>query len=244
MKGAADTRVWALVEEVASRPRQAQAWQRALAEAIAAAVGNDAVGVFLCPLGDMLEASVAMAPLEFQPLGERLIKEFLPRALRGGTVSPAALVGAAPLREDAEPEVPYVRAELLEPAGFEALIGRFLRAEGNAVAGWISIFTRAPAALRLPQIEEPFGVVCRSAESALRDCLTLAAATGARLPKLSPILLSERERAVASLAARSLSDANIAQQLLISEGTVGRHLHSIYRKLGVNSRSELADLLR
>lgn len=49
--------------------------------------------------------------------------------------------------------------------------------------------------------------------------------------------LSPRELEVLQLVARGLTDAEVAEQLFISPRTVGRHLQSIYGKLGVNSRT-------
>ncbi|WP_051742156.1 LuxR family transcriptional regulator [Kitasatospora sp. MBT66] len=56
-------------------------------------------------------------------------------------------------------------------------------------------------------------------------------------------LLSAREREVAELAADGLSSRRIAERLVLSPRTVDTHLGSIYRKLGVSSRSALARLL-
>lgn len=56
--------------------------------------------------------------------------------------------------------------------------------------------------------------------------------------------LTKRETQVAHLAARGLTDAEIAAQLFISERTVGNHLYSIYRKLNINSRRELKYVLQ
>ena len=39
------------------------------------------------------------------------------------------------------------------------------------------------------------------------------------------------------LVAEGLGDAEVAQRLVVSPRTVHSHLRSIYRKLGVNSRS-------
>ncbi len=51
-------------------------------------------------------------------------------------------------------------------------------------------------------------------------------------------MLSERETEIMVLAARGLSNYQIAQELNISEATVKRHLANIYQKVGVRSRSE------
>ena len=51
-------------------------------------------------------------------------------------------------------------------------------------------------------------------------------------------LLSERETEVLKLAARGMSNKDIAEKLFISVRTVQAHLRSIFNKLGVGSRSE------
>lgn len=53
-------------------------------------------------------------------------------------------------------------------------------------------------------------------------------------------LLTPREGDVARLAARGLRNKPIADELGLTEGTVKMHLHSIYDKLGIASRAELA----
>lgn len=50
--------------------------------------------------------------------------------------------------------------------------------------------------------------------------------------------LSDRELEVLSLAARGMSNYQIASHLHIAEGTVKRHLTNVYAKLGVSSRVE------
>ena len=56
--------------------------------------------------------------------------------------------------------------------------------------------------------------------------------------------LTEREREIAILVARGLSNKAIGEQLYISERTVKTHLGSIFAKTGVNSRLKLALLIR
>ena len=49
-------------------------------------------------------------------------------------------------------------------------------------------------------------------------------------------VLPRREREVLALAARALSNRQIAARLGITEATVKRHLRNAYGKLGANSR--------
>lgn len=52
-------------------------------------------------------------------------------------------------------------------------------------------------------------------------------------------LLTARETAIVDLVCRGLRNRDVAERLELTEGTVKVHLHNIFRKLGVNSRSEL-----
>ena len=53
-------------------------------------------------------------------------------------------------------------------------------------------------------------------------------------------LLTRRERDVAKLVATGQRNRTIAEALGISEGTVKMHLHNVYAKLGLESRTQLA----
>lgn len=59
----------------------------------------------------------------------------------------------------------------------------------------------------------------------------------------SRTVLSERERDVVFLAAKGFSNKAIARELNIAVGTVKVHLHNVYEKFGIQSRSALADLV-
>jgi DNA-binding CsgD family transcriptional regulator len=52
--------------------------------------------------------------------------------------------------------------------------------------------------------------------------------------------LTPSEHAVVTLAAQGLGNQAIGVQLLITTGTVRTHLRSVFRKLGVTNRAELA----
>ncbi|WP_068876476.1 MULTISPECIES: response regulator transcription factor [unclassified Phenylobacterium] len=63
-------------------------------------------------------------------------------------------------------------------------------------------------------------------------------------PKAEPIALTPRETDVVRHVAQGRRNKEIARNLGISEGTVKMHLHNIYEKLAVSSRTELAILAR
>ncbi len=52
--------------------------------------------------------------------------------------------------------------------------------------------------------------------------------------------LTEREQQVLRLIVAGLSNRDIGRELVIAEGTVKRHAHNIFQKLGVTSRLEAA----
>jgi len=52
-------------------------------------------------------------------------------------------------------------------------------------------------------------------------------------------LLTDREREIVALVSEALPNKLIARRLNLTEGTVKIHLHNIFRKLNVNTRSEL-----
>lgn len=56
--------------------------------------------------------------------------------------------------------------------------------------------------------------------------------------------LSEREREVLQMVASGLNNQEVALQLFLSEGTVKWHLHNIYGKLGVGTRTAAAHAAR
>ncbi len=70
---------------------------------------------------------------------------------------------------------------------------------------------------------------------------------GARTPILAEldfdVPLTRREREVATLAARGLTNRQIASLLVASVRTIDNHLHHAYEKLGIGGRDELSSLL-
>ena len=69
-------------------------------------------------------------------------------------------------------------------------------------------------------------------------------APGGRPAARALITLTDREREVAELVARGLSNREIGESLDISPKTVERHLTNVLSKLGIRNRTELATLVR
>jgi DNA-binding NarL/FixJ family response regulator len=62
-------------------------------------------------------------------------------------------------------------------------------------------------------------------------------ASPTKSPVIHPAGLTAREVEILRLVAQGLTDAQVAEQLVISPRTVNWHLTSIYSKIGVTSRS-------
>ena len=128
----------------------------------------------------------------------------------------------------------------------------------------VAVLERSPARLVLAHALVELGALLgrsgrrRESREALRRAIPLADECGARIlgqraraelmagggrpPRVEregAAALTPAERRVAELAARHLSNREIAQQLFVSEKTVEVHLSRTYRKLGIRSRWQL-----
>jgi DNA-binding CsgD family transcriptional regulator len=70
-----------------------------------------------------------------------------------------------------------------------------------------------------------------------REAIEYALGTEETAPTALSSLLSEREAEILVLVAEGLTNPQVAERLYLSPRTVGQHLRSIYRKLGVPSRA-------
>jgi DNA-binding NarL/FixJ family response regulator len=77
-------------------------------------------------------------------------------------------------------------------------------------------------------------------EQAVEYALDTEEAASASPKDTTASLLSAREAEVLVLVAEGLTNARVAERLYLSPRTVGQHLRSIYRKLGVPSRAAAA----
>ena len=87
----------------------------------------------------------------------------------------------------------------------------------------------------------PAGGWPRPAENGHRGAPATASApsAGAGGPAV-PSTLTPRERELATLIARGLSNRAIADELVISQATVARHVANMLTKLGFSSRAQIA----
>jgi DNA-binding CsgD family transcriptional regulator len=69
-------------------------------------------------------------------------------------------------------------------------------------------------------------------------------ALGGSVAHDGPVALTERETAVAELAAQGLTNKQIGERLILSPRTVSTHLHRVFHKLDIPSRAALRDALR
>ncbi len=80
-----------------------------------------------------------------------------------------------------------------------------------------------------------------------RAAALAATCEGARTPALASVVrvvpLTARERDIANLAAQGESSKAIAARLVLSVRTVNNHLQTVYSKLGVTGRRQLADAM-
>jgi DNA-binding CsgD family transcriptional regulator len=75
-----------------------------------------------------------------------------------------------------------------------------------------------------------------------RDELLASGARPRRFARRGLDSLTSRQREVAQLAARGLTNREIAESLIVTENTVATHLRLAYRKLDVSSRGQLSEL--
>ena len=125
---------------------------------------------------------------------------------------------------------------LAEPEGYI----RLFVDEGAPMAALLSKILAQPRVVRDEGKRKGYQAASRDYVSKLLG----AFGEGARLtaPVAQPLVesLTERELEVLRLIAAGLSNQEIAQELIITVGTVKRHVHNIYGKLGVQNRIQAA----
>ncbi|GIJ11850.1 AAA family ATPase [Micromonospora andamanensis] len=178
--------------------------------------------------GDVVGPQVAMVREWAQRTGAtwaRTAGHRLTALAQGGSAAEASFRAALDVAGAAEQPFEYARTRLL--------YGEWLRRARRRADASTQLAAAAETFERLGA--DPLRVRALR-EQALTD--RRAAPRGTDPPTAAG--LTAQELRVAQLAADRLTNREIAAQLLISPRTVGHHLASVYPKLGITSRTELA----
>jgi two-component system nitrate/nitrite response regulator NarP len=153
-----------------------------------------------------------------------------------------------------EPEIVLLDLQLPRGSGMDVL--RALRREQNRTRVVLLTAAIDDASLMEAKSLRVQGIVLKNSDPAyLFECLARVRHGGQwfdpeiseRLKRLGETLahgeraaLAPRERELVKLVQNGLRNREIAQKLGVTEGTIKVYLHTVFQKLGVSSRTELA----
>jgi DNA-binding NarL/FixJ family response regulator len=158
---------------------------------------------------------------------------------------------AVALAAEEKPDVVLLDVEM-PVMGAEKAIGQILRASPHSKVLVLTMYDEPRLVRKLLALGAHGYIVKNATREELvaavhtvhrvenRVVLSVSRNTADRLEGSEKSVLSRRELEVLLLAARAMSNSQIASRLHISEGTVKRHLTNIYAKLGVSSRADAA----
>jgi len=168
-------------------------------------------------------------------------------ALRAGALDEAVEVIEAAWPEAAGAaleQVAHLAAGLL-PDGFDSIEARLATLRG--ALPWGDVGGAIENAHRAAELEEPDAAAIAGARATVDSCPD----PGIRAEQLVALErqprartgprgadLTEREVVVLRMLTGPLSERDIGRELYVSQNTIHSHTRSIYRKLGVSSRSE------
>lgn len=248
MSRRSEGRVWARARAVARALAPADRWRERLASTLLELPEVASVWLFTCPPGLPFAAhGVALPAPDAHQVSQAFLTRFQPALERDGfSARWVKRFGCAPHAALDLSDVGLssrVRRLLLPPLGAVDVVHAFLVIDEDQVVGWLSLCTRTRAATVLRRAGTELAEISRLVSQSLAHALRVAESCGARPPRLPSMprrRLSKRETEIALLVGRGLSDLNIAHRLGISEHTVAAHLRSIFGKLELHSRVELA----
>ena len=160
-----------------------------------------------------------------------------------------ALAEAGPLLDDILPGMDglWVHAMAVHLRALRSGAGSDLESAGEAFADMGAHLHAAEAFADAARAHQRDQLRSRVAAAARRRDELLARCGPVRTPALGDgpegVTLTRREREVAELAARGLSNRAVADALFISVRTAEGHLHNAMGKLGVSNREDLAEIL-
>lgn len=247
---------WSRAVALARRVAPDDAWRADLADSLRDATGAAFVTVHTCHPGDLARVRHDSSPNTFDPFMRVLRERFLDRIEACGEGWRYALrrFGRvyAPLEAARDTELADEMRAYLAEADVDGYVVATLaadRRDPRSMCGIVVLGGPEPAATLLDRTGGELRAVARAASRTLVGALALARGVGVEPPSRAghgpPLArLTPRERDVARLLADGYSNLNAAARLGVSPQTVGVHARNLYRKLGVHSRVELANLLR
>jgi DNA-binding CsgD family transcriptional regulator len=132
--------------------------------------------------------------------------------------------------------------QLLEPTPLQLDLARTRLLYGE----WLRRqHRRSDARTQLRQARDQFMKFGMSGFAGRAESELLAAGEKTNMRSVeTPLALTPQEYRISELAARGSTNQDIAEQLFISLATVEYHLSKVYRKLGIKSRTQLANVQR
>lgn len=209
--------------------------QRLIARAWLAAAGH-------CPHG-AVEAARKAADLAHRAGQYALEAEALHHATRFGDRTLATRLAAVASRVQGRPAALYARhaaalassdACALTAVSHEFETAGLLLAAADAAAQTVPIYNRAGQRLLSARAAARAGALAAQCDGASTPALTAAT---------NPLPITEREREIAALIRRGLSNRAIAERLCVSVRTVEGHIYRACIKLDATHREQLADLI-
>ena len=188
-------------------------------------------------LGDPLEAQVLSRARDHLDSGHAMEGVLLLAALaRRGSAEAIELLRSGPIEQPG----PLAVAITDYADGIAAGDAELLLRAAELLAHLGNDGFAIEAALAASAVPGADRAVVKQAQRLVQDCRKNL---GSAAPASVPDRLSAREQEVAELAARRLTNQEIADRLHLSVRTVESYLQSAFGKLGINSRADLPDLL-
>lgn len=201
---------------------------------------DDTPGISTTSLPDLVEAAVRSGD---DTAAHRALDRLTERALAASTPWALGLLARsrALLAEDAEPQFKEALELLLstnvatDVARAHLLYGEWLRRSGR----------RVDARVQLRRAHDLFSTMGADAfaERARSALLATGERASASVRSRGDATLTPQEARIAALAARGLTNSEIASSLFVTASTVEFHMTKILRKTGATSRRELRGLL-
>jgi DNA-binding CsgD family transcriptional regulator len=210
---------------------------------IAEVLGADNVDVFLFEPGNQVLVAVGISDTRIGQRERATGLDRLPIANGGGTVH--VFETGEPYLNGRADRDPRELKGVVEGLGVRSIIGVPLIVSGErrgvllASSAKFDFFSERDLRF-LEAVAHGIGLVGRRA-AVVERIASDAAMEGLRLGAEELVgALSPRQREVAGLIARGLSNAQIAERLVLTKSTVANHVERILSKLGFRSRSQVA----